>query len=181
VTTRERAVAGRLLGFRLAARSYERPVVLALSRAARPIALEIARVLGAPCDHYGVRAIGAGALAEDGSMVFDARLDSPARRPSVRELKRAWSELRARMRRLRGDRPPLEVARCTAILVEETIDGAQMVLAAARALADRHPSRLVLAVPACARAAARALAAAVDDIEALDESLAVSLAACALV
>src|SRR3569623_3741650 len=56
---RDRTEAGRLLAERLAGRGLEDPVVYALPRGGAPVAVEIARALGAPLDLLLVRKIGA--------------------------------------------------------------------------------------------------------------------------
>ena len=53
-----RSDAGRLLGREAASRHFVDPVVLALPRGGVPVALEVARMLGAPMDLLLVRKIG---------------------------------------------------------------------------------------------------------------------------
>ena len=156
----DRAEAGRRLGDRLLAFKDRHPVVLALPRGGVPIGYEIARVLEAPLDLILVRKIGApgqeelaiGAIAdgEHPELVTDptliAGLDvtpeylEQAKAAALREIER-------RRRAWLGHRPPVEIAGCTAIIVDDGIATGATIKVALRATRRRKPARLVLAVP----------------------------------
>jgi putative phosphoribosyl transferase len=156
----DRAEAGRRLGDRLLPFKDRHPVVLALPRGGVPIGYEIARVLEAPLDLILVRKIGApgqeelaiGAIAdgEHPELVTDptliAGLDvtpeylEQAKAAALREIER-------RRRAWLGHRPPVEIAGCTAIIVDDGIATGATIKVALRATRRRKPARLVLAVP----------------------------------
>jgi putative phosphoribosyl transferase len=80
---RDRLEAGRVLGERLSAYAHQSDViVLGLPRGGVPVALEVARILGAKLDVLVVRKLGApghgelaiGAIASGGSRVFNTDL-----------------------------------------------------------------------------------------------------------
>jgi predicted phosphoribosyltransferase len=82
MVSRDRRHAGRLLAAQLLPLRSERPVVIALPRGGVPVAVAVARALGAPLDILAVRKLGApgnpelgvGAIAEDGTAVLDTRV-----------------------------------------------------------------------------------------------------------
>lgn len=167
-----------MLAERLRGYAGERPIVVALPRGGVAVGEPIARALGAPLEIFGVRKLGAphdpelgvGAVAEDGTILFDTRLASLLsiplpllERAAVREL----VDLEQRLRRLRGGRPPLDVRGRTVILVDDGLATGVTAQAAVRALRDRAPRRLVIAVPVAAPSTAEALAPRVDEVIAL--------------
>jgi predicted phosphoribosyltransferase len=133
MTFRDRVDAGRRLAERLAAHSGESAVVVALPRGGVPVAAEVAKALGAPLDVLVVRKLGCpwqpelgmGAIAEGDITVRNEDLierigvdDATIRAVADRER----AELDRRVRRYRGDRPPVPVEGCTAILVDDGRD-----------------------------------------------------------
>jgi len=159
----DRADAGRRLAAELHHLQDQRPVVLALPRGGVPVGFEIARALGAPLDLVLVRKIGVpwqpelalGAVT-DGKQrqtFIDRELAAALAVPEEyveRETARQLAELERRRRVYCADRPPVDIAGCTAIVVDDGIaTGATMrvALAAAR---RRNPARLVLAAPVAA-------------------------------
>ncbi|HEY1411774.1 MAG TPA: phosphoribosyltransferase, partial [Rhodopila sp.] len=126
----DRNDAGRQLAERLLAMQEPDPVVLALPRGGVPVGFEIARALKAPLDLILVRKIGApleeelaiGAVADGGDpeLVSDTRLIAELDVPAayLKEAKiAALREIERRRRVYRGDRPPVEIADRTAIVV----------------------------------------------------------------
>lgn len=176
----DRADAGRRLARRLARYGDEDPVVLALPRGGAPVAAEVARALGAPLDVFVSRKLGApdqpelgiGAVAQGGARVLNARIvehlgitEGYLDRITRREL----AEVERRLRLLRGEgRPEPEIEGRTAILVDDGLATGVTARAAIRALRQRGPRRLVLAVPVCPPQTARAIAPEVDDLVCLE-------------
>ncbi len=176
----DRHDAGRRLAHRLHVLAAENPVVIALPRGGVPVAFEVARALDAPLDVLVVRKIGApgnpelgmGAIAEGGVRVLnDFALRSLQLSPEEIEhaTQRAHHELDERMRRYRGDRAQLDIRGRTVILVDDGLATGGTARAALRALRERKPRRLVLAVPVGAAETVDALAHECDEIVCLQQ------------
>jgi predicted phosphoribosyltransferase len=175
VRFRDRHDAGRRLAAQLERYRDERPVVLALPRGGVPVAAEVARRLGAPLDVVVVRKIGApqnseyaiGAVAEGGVHVL-GRSAGRAADLSTDELEalimRAQGELDERVRRYRGQRPPVGLQRRTAIIVDDGLATGRSALAAVRSLRRRGAVRVILAAPVASREAAGMLSEAADEV-----------------
>ena len=171
----DRRDAGKRLAKRLQTLKEKNPVVLALPRGGVPVGLEIARALRAPLDLVLVRKVGApleqelavGAVTDgkDPELVTNARLlaelaVSPeyleeARMEAVREIER-------RRRLYLGDRPPVDLAGCTAIVTDDGVATGATMLAALRGIQRRNPIRILLAVPVAPELALELLHPEVD-------------------
>ncbi len=171
----DRAQAGRRLAEKLAPYRDENPIVLALPRGGVPVGAEVARSLGAPLDVFVARKLGApgqpelgiGAVAQGGARVLNERIVEHIGVPEdylERITQRELGEVERRLRLLRGDRPEPEVEGRTAILVDDGLATGVTARAAIKALREKHPRRLVLAVPVCAPQTAELLAPEVDDL-----------------
>jgi putative phosphoribosyl transferase len=171
----DRHAAGRELAERLRPLAAEHPVVLGLARGGVPVAHEVAQALEAPLDVLVVRKIGApgnpeygiGAIAEGGVRV----LNQEAVRDllvSVEELEaavaRERAELEARVKRYRGERPPVEVTGRAVIVVDDGLATGGTARAALRAVRARGPRKLVLAVPVGSPDAVEALRTEADEV-----------------
>jgi putative phosphoribosyl transferase len=154
----DRHDAGRRLAAELAAFAAERPVVVALPRGGVPIAFEVAHALGAPLDILAVRKLGApgnpelavGAVAEDGTGVFDAHSAGMLGMTQAMfdsTLAQESQELRRRVERYRDGRAPIPVSGRTVIVVDDGLATGLTDLAAVRALRKRGARRIVVAVP----------------------------------
>jgi len=177
-----RAEAGRLLAAELAARAWERPVVLALPRGGVPVGLEVARGLGCPLDLVLVRKVGAPyqpefaiAAVVDGDpprLVRNPALGAWEGREWERHLKDAYREASAEIRRRReaylAGRTPVPVDGRTAIVVDDGLATGTTMRAAVEALRMRGAARVVVAVPVAPPDAARALAAVADEFVCLE-------------
>ncbi|MEU6238179.1 phosphoribosyltransferase family protein, partial [Kitasatospora sp. NPDC047058] len=133
---RDRRHAGRVLAERLlespALRRPADPIVLALPRGGVPVAVEVARVLGAPLDVLVVRRIGApgqpdagvGAIVGDDPPVFDRRvlkiLGITADRLAG-DVAHERAELRRHEDLYRQGRPAPRLAGRTVVLVDDGV------------------------------------------------------------
>jgi predicted phosphoribosyltransferase len=171
-----RADAGRRLAQRLAHYAGRPDVlVLGLPRGGVPIAFEVARSLGAPLDVFTVRKLGVpgheelamGAIASDGVVLLnDEVVESLGipREAIAAVAAKEKRELERRERDYRGDRPPLDVAGRTVIVVDDGLATGSTMRAVMAALADRKPARIVVAVPVAAPDSCEELRALVDEV-----------------
>jgi putative phosphoribosyl transferase len=181
---RDRGQAGRLLAKQLRdeqdSGGLPRPVVLALPRGGLPVAAEIARALGAPLDVLVAHKIPApwqrefalGALADDEPPVFDRttlRRLGLSEADLVTAVERTRAEVLRREKLYRGDRPAVELADRSVVVVDDGLATGSTARAALRSARTRHPGRLVLAVPVAAPSAARDLAEEADEVVCLHQ------------
>jgi putative phosphoribosyl transferase len=174
----DRKDAGEQLAARLVHLKPRQPVVLALPRGGVAVGFEIALRLGAPLDIVLVRKIGVpwqaelalGALADGGGgppeVFIDERRAAALAIPSdyVREeTARQLAELERRRRIYCADRPPVEIAGRTAIVVDDGIATGATMRVALRAVRRRGPASVVLAVPVAAAETLAALAGEADE------------------
>ncbi len=171
----DRQEAGQVLAERLSVLRPSDPVVLGIARGGVVVAAEVARALRAPLDVTVVRKLGVpwhpelgfGALGEDGVVVLnDALIEATGLSPEdvegVVRIERA--ELERRVRRYRGDRPPVALRGRTAIVVDDGIATGSTIRAALEAVRRRGPDRLILAVPVAPPRTVRALRGDVDEL-----------------
>ena len=172
----DRQDAGRQLARELSRRGLcDDVVVLGLPRGGVPVAFEVAEALRAPLDVFVVRKLGVpgqeelamGALATGGVRVLNAEVvtalgielstvDVVARREQ--------EELERREQLYRGDRPPLAVEGKTAILIDDGLATGSTMRAAAAALRQQKPAKIIVAVPVAATSTCRRLAAEVEEL-----------------
>ena len=157
---RDRREAGRQLAQHLAAYANRPDVlVLALPRGGVPVAYEVARALHAPLDVFLVRKLGLpgheeyamGAVASGGVRVLNPEVVAQLHLPDeVIDIvtRRELQEIERRERAYRGDRPFPDVRGKTVILVDDGLATGSTMRAAAEALRQQGPARLVVAVPA---------------------------------
>jgi len=154
--------------------------VLALPRGGVPVAAEVAFAMGAPLDVLVVRklgmpgqpelAIGAVASGPDPErpvQVRNERLLGNAGLPSGAVdavVEREVAELRRRERAYRGERPPVDVAGRTAVVVDDGLATGASARAALLAVRARGPAAVVLAVPVAPRSTLLAIEAAADHV-----------------
>ncbi|MGH9905776.1 MAG: phosphoribosyltransferase [Pyrinomonadaceae bacterium] len=173
---RNRIDAGKQLAARLM-RYAGRPdvLVLALPRGGVPVAYEVAKQLGAPLDVFLVRKLGVpgyeelamGALASGGMRVINDDVVSYLKIPE--EVINAVAaeeqqELERREKQYRGDRPPPDVKSRTVILIDDGLATGSTMRAAAAALREQDPARIVVAVPVSAPETCDDFRSEVDEI-----------------
>ena len=162
VIYRNRSEAGTHLAQQLAKYTDRQDVlVLALPRGGVPVGFEVARKLSAPLDIFLVRKLGVpgqeelamGAIATGGVRVLNTDvvdyLGIPAGVIDAVAADELW-ELKRRERAYRGSRPEPDVRGKTVILVDDGLATGSTMRAAATALRQQNPARIVIAVPVSA-------------------------------
>jgi putative phosphoribosyl transferase len=159
---RDRVEAGKYLATKLQKYKGRRDVVvLALPRGGVPIGYEVAQELGVPLDIFLVRKLGVpgheelamGAIATGGVRVLnDDVVDYLGIPPNVIDAiaARELNELRRREVAYRSNRPEPDVKGKTVILVDDGLATGSTIRAAAQALRQQQPARIVVAVPVSA-------------------------------
>lgn len=172
---RDRRDAGRRLAVVLAERTLRSPVVLALPRGGVPVAFEVAWSFQVPLEVFVARKVGApgqpelgmGAIAEGGGAVMDRQAVQaagvePDELDHLVEVERR--ELDRRVRHYRGDRPLPDLAGRDVLLVDDGLATGATAEVALRALRDRNPGELLLAVPVGASGAVERLGHIADAV-----------------
>ena len=133
-------------------------MIIALPRGGVPVAVEVARALGAPLEILAVRKLGApgnpelgvGAVAEDGSGVLDphsAGMVGMDQETLDATLARESQELRRRVERYRQGRPPIAVDGRAVVVVDDGLATGLSDLAALAQRAHRGARHITVAVP----------------------------------
>jgi predicted phosphoribosyltransferase len=152
----DRSDAGRQLATRLSAyKDDSNLLVLALPRGGVPVAYEVARQLHAPLDIFIVRKIGApgqkefaiGAIATGGVRVLTTDADGFPTAVIEQIIEDEQQELHRRENLYRRDRPAAGIRDRTIILVDDGLATGASMQAAAMALRQMKPRKIVAAVP----------------------------------
>jgi putative phosphoribosyl transferase len=150
-------------------------VVLALPRGGVPVAVEVARQLGAPLDVIVVRKLGLptqpelamGAIGEDGVRVLNHEVLQHLRVPE-RALQavesREREELDRRARAYRGDRPRVPIDGRTVVIVDDGLATGSTARAAIEVARGHGARRVILAVPVAPRETVSELATVADEV-----------------
>ena len=174
---RNRTEAGEALVRRLAGMPLTNPVVLALPRGGVPVALPVARALGAPLDLLFVRKLGApgqpelalGAVVEGDppQVVVNPAILSAfgvARDDLAGAVAEKTAEIARRRATYLGGRAAIPVAGRDVIVVDDGIATGATVRAGLKGLRAQAPGRIVLAVPVAPADVLDEIAALVDEV-----------------
>ncbi len=154
-----RAEAGQQLGARLL-QYADQPdaIILALPRGGVPIGFEVAKQLHLPLDVFVVRKIGVpgyeelamGAIANNNICVFNQEVlgNLHISQDAINDvIEQEQLELDRRIKRYRGDRPPLELHNKTVIIVDDGLATGATMRAAVKALQQLATKHIVVAIP----------------------------------
>ena len=175
----DRADAGRQLAARLEHLRGEPVVVLGLPRGGVPVALEVARALGAPLDVIVVRKLGVpfqpelgmGAVGEDGVRVINREVVRavPVSADELAAVQaREQAQVQARAARYRVRRPREPLAGRTAVVVDDGIATGSTAKAACQVARAHGAARVVLAVPVAPLGWEARIAGAADELVCVD-------------
>ncbi len=176
----DRRAAGRALAQALSRfRDVPDVVVLALPRGGVPVAYEVAEFLGAPLDVFIVRKLGLpgqpeyamGAIASGGGRVVNQEVVNafgidPAAIDAVAE--KESREILRREQVYRGQRPSINLAGKTVIVVDDGMATGATMLAGVRALRHLRPARILIAVPHAPPDTCATLSREVDELVCLE-------------
>ncbi len=172
---KNRIDAGRLLAERLKHRTFDQPLLLALSKGGVSIGSEVSRITGIPLDVLLIRPIktprhpeyAIGAITENGYFRVNPRL---MRRLGLQEseiesvIVREREELKRRSMRYRTDRPLPPLGSRDVIVVDDGLMVGAVAEVACEYLRELGANRIVLAVPICTRRLEVRLRAHVDEL-----------------
>lgn len=173
---RDRFEAGQILAEKLAHyRDRDDVVVVALPRGGVPVAYEVAKVLHAPLDVFLVRKLGLpgheelamGAVASGGVRVLNDEVVEGLAIPNhVIETVEAneLRELERREKEYRGGRSGVKVQDKVVIIIDDGLATGSTMRAAAQALRQQNPKRIVVAAPVGARVTCDEFRDEVDEV-----------------
>ncbi|MGH8222576.1 MAG: phosphoribosyltransferase [Woeseiaceae bacterium] len=176
----DRADAGRCLAPAVGRCRLHKPIILGLPRGGIPVAYEVAKALGADLDLLVVRKLGVpyqpelalGAIASGGIRVLNEELlaQLPGVDNAVIEqiVHREMRELERREQSFRGDRPYPELRDRDVVLVDDGMATGATMRAAAQAVRQRQPRKVLAAVPTASEDAVSKVSRLVDQVICLD-------------
>jgi predicted phosphoribosyltransferase len=172
---RDRIEAGVALAERLKSYRGPRTLVVGIPRGGVTVAAEVARLLEAELDVIVARKLGApgqqelaiGAVTADGGRFLNQEILAAlgVSEPYLEAITKVqMAEAHRREDWLRSLRPPVPVTGRTVLLIDDGLATGATMRASARSLRQRHPARLVAAVPVGSRTACAALRSEVDEV-----------------
>ena len=173
---RDRGEAGQRLAEQLAAYTGRQDlIVLGLPRGGVPVAYEIAQALHAPLDVCVVRKLGVpgqpelamGAIALGGVRVLNEEVVASLAIPEsliATVVAKEMQEAERRERLYRSDRPPLDLAGKTVILVDDGVVTGATMRAAIVALRTQKPAKVIVAVGVAPPETCATLAQEADEV-----------------
>ena len=176
VPYQDRTEAGRILASMLQAyRKDPAALVVALPRGGVPVGYEIARELEVEFDVFISRKLctpsrprkALGAIASGCLGLRDPRAISAVAIPSekVDEIeRREWRELWRHDEVYHGERPQVQFADRTVILVDDYITSGCTIRAAIRAIRSRFPAKIIVAIPVAPRSVLNQLRTEADQV-----------------
>lgn len=155
---KDREEAGKELARALVEFRGRNVMVLGMPRGGVVVAREVAEALGVPLDIVVTRKIGApgepefalGAITQEGDVIVDSRAAESVGATTEYlqgEARRKKSEVKERMRSLRGDMPYPSLEGKTVIIVDDGMATGNSMRAAVQSVRKRGPREVVVAVP----------------------------------
>lgn len=171
----DRTDAGRRLGEVLASMHLQAPVLLGLPRGGVVVADAVASALGLQFEAFvalkvgapGQEELGVGAVAEG---LQEPVMSEVAAQVGISESQLRWlaegrrREVERRVRLYRGGRAVPEVRGAVVVIIDDGLATGVTAEAALRAIRQKGPARLVLAVPVCAPDTVTRLSHLADDV-----------------
>lgn len=174
-----RQVAGQLLAEALRRFASDDVVVLALPRGGVVLGAEVARELEAPLDVVLVRKIShpsspeyaIGAVVEDEPPVYNESEAAIINDGWLTQAEASARQLIERRRKLyySADLPPPDIAGKTVIIVDDGIATGLTMEAAVRAVRNKHPKQIIVAVPIASAESVAELEDLADEVVVLDK------------
>lgn len=174
---KDRADAGKQLAQALVKYQGQEIIVFALPRGGVPVAQEIANFLHAPLDLILAHKIGhpyqpeyaIGAISEDGHIIGNMdELRDQGEQWLDAEKQRQIAEIKRKREIYLKDRKPVSLENKIAIIVDDGIATGLTMQVGILELKDRHPKKIVVAVPVAPIATAERLRAMADDFVAVE-------------
>lgn len=176
----DRTVAGQLIASMMTADDLDQPIVLGVPRGGVPVAIEVAKQLGAPLDLLIVRRIaapgqpdmGIGAVVygrEPHTVLDDDRVAQFTIPPGYLEdeRQRQLAEAERRWRMYRGTAPAIDLKGRNVVLVDDGVTTGITLRAAIVAIRKASPKSIHLVVPVASAKAVALLRPKVDGLTAL--------------
>jgi predicted phosphoribosyltransferase len=144
-------------------------IILAVPRGGVPIGYYIARYLNFNLDLLMSKKLGhpfneefaIGAVGLEGAIVEETRGISPEY--IERETSNIQKQLKERYKKFMGEKEPLNIEGKIVIVVDDGVATGRTILATLRMLRNKHPKKLVVAVPVASEQAAERISKEVDE------------------
>lgn len=183
MTFKDRIEAGQKLAEKLQEfKNKKNTIILALPRGGVVNAFQVAQELNLPLDLIVTRKIGAphneeyaiGAITETGEGIFDQEAIKSLKVEQEYLDKKVAQEKKEAERRLktyRKDRPPLNLANKTVIIIDDGIATGLTIRAAIKSVKEKKAKKVIVAIPVSARDSLKTIAKEADQVICLDAPL----------